>query len=60
METTLEEFFEKENWFPKEVQEMYLAKEKQQIIDAWKDGCYNERGNFPKRAEEYFNITFKK
>jgi len=57
--TPLQEFFEKENWVPKEVQKLYLDKEKQCIIDAWKDGCYNEKDNFPKTAEEYYNKTFK-
>lgn len=60
MKTPFEEFFEKENWVPKEVQEIYLEKEKQAIIDAWRDGCYNEKQGHPKNAEEYYKITFKK
>jgi YesN/AraC family two-component response regulator len=34
-----------------------LVEEKQQIKDAWEDGCYNNTGNFPKNfpktSEEY-------
>jgi arginyl-tRNA synthetase len=30
--------------------------EKQQIIDAWEDGCYSY---FTKNSEQYYNETFK-
>jgi hypothetical protein len=32
-------------------------KEKEQIIDAWEDGCYSY---FTKNSEQYYNETFKK
>ena len=31
--------------------------EKEQIIDAWEDGCYSY---FTKNSEQYYNETFKK
>jgi hypothetical protein len=37
-----------------------IVKEKQAIIDAWNDGCYNEKNGFPKSGEEYYERTFKK
>lgn len=58
MKTPFEEFFEKENWVPEAVQAIYLIKEKQQITEAWKDGCYNEKQGHPKNAEEYFKKMF--
>ena len=53
MKTPFEEFFEKENWVPEAVQAIYLIKEKQQITEAWRDGCYNDKQGHPKNAEEY-------
>jgi hypothetical protein len=60
MKTPIEEFFEKENWVPKEVQKLYIEKEKQELISAWKDGCYNEKRDCAQSGEEYYNQTFKK
>jgi hypothetical protein len=34
-----------------------IEMEKQQIFDAWEDGCYSY---FTKNSEQYYNETFKK
>jgi hypothetical protein len=60
MQTPFQEFFEKENWVPKEVQEVYLKKEWEAIIKAHLDGNnpelvfeYDEW-----RAEQYYGEKY--
>ena len=43
--------------------DMYLEKEKEQIIDAYKEGCFDnilDEKTDKVRAEYYYNETFKK
>ena len=44
----------------KEIIEQAKEMEKEQIIDAWDDGCY-QSSDFPRTsdAERYYNETFK-
>ena len=44
----------------RQIQEQAKEMEKEQIIDAWDDGCY-QSSDFPRTsdAERYYNETFK-
>ena len=48
---------------PLGVKKIFLEKEKKQIIDAYKEGCFDnilDEKTDKARAEDYYNETFKK